>query len=170
MNQPLPDNSRRLGKWMMYATWVISIAMASYFFSNWQQYKHNPNQYLSSDLQHPVVLKQNAQGHYLASGMINDIAVVFLLDTGATDVSIGHKLASKIGLTATGEDRVSTANGVITVYPTLLDSISLGGLRAKNIEAHINPYAEDNTVLLGMSFLKHLTLVQQNNTLTLSAP
>ena len=170
MSQPLKDNSARAGKWMMYATWIIGMAMASYFFNNWQQQKHNPNQYLSNDTQHPVVLKQNSQGHYLASGMINDVAVVFLLDTGATDVSIGQQLAAKIGLKARGENRVLTANGVITVYPTLLNSISLGGLRANNIEAHINPYADDNTVLLGMSFLKHLTLIQRDNILTLSAP
>lgn len=170
MSQPIKDHSTLIGKWMMYAAWVIGMAMASYFFNNWQQQKHNPNQYLSSDTQQPVVLQQNTQGHYVATGMINDVAVVFLLDTGATDVSIGQKLASEIGLKAQGEQRVSTANGVITVYPTLLNSVSLGGLRASNIEAHINPYADDNIVLLGMSFLKHLTLVQRNNTLTLSPP
>ncbi len=170
MSQPVPDNSTRIGKWMMYATWIIGMAMASFFFNNWQQQKHNPNQYLSSATQHPVVLKQNNQGHYVATGMINDVAVVFLLDTGATHVSIPAQLATKIGLQSKGEQRVSTANGVITVYSTLLDSVSLGGLRANNIEASINPYANDNTVLLGMSFLKHLTLEQRNNTLTLSTP
>ncbi len=35
-----------------------------------------------------VTLKQDAQGHYFAKGVINGETVNFLLDTGATTISI----------------------------------------------------------------------------------
>ncbi|MEH6445432.1 MAG: retropepsin-like aspartic protease [Oceanospirillaceae bacterium] len=164
------DNVAVMGKWMMYLTWILGLALASYFFQNWIDHKRNPNQSLSSNSQQPVVLRQNSQGHYVASGMINDTPVVFLLDTGATSVVVGEELAAQLSLQRNGQTQVSTANGVINVSATQLKSVNLGGLTATNIAAYINPYADSSTVLLGMSFLKHLTLVQKNNTLTLSVP
>ena len=169
MSNQATDNSQKFGKWMMYLTWIIALALASYFFQNWIDYKRNPNASLSSNTDAPVILKQNSQGHYLATGTINQTPVVFLLDTGATSVVVSSELASQLNLLKEGKAQVSTANGVITVYRTTLDSVSLGSLNAKGIDAYINPHG-DNTVLLGMSFLKHLSLLQQDNTLTLSIP
>jgi aspartyl protease family protein len=167
-NQPI-DNSQKFGKWMMYLTWIIALALASYFFQNLINYKHNPNASLSNNSGKPVVLKQNSQGHYVATGTINHTPVLFLLDTGATSVVVSSELAKQLNLKPTGKAQVSTANGIITVQRTKLETVSLGSLSAQSIDAYINPYG-DNTVLLGMSFLKHLSLLQQNKTLTLSAP
>ena len=169
MKNKTTDSSQKFGKWMMHLTWIIALALASYFFQKSIDHKRNPNTFLSTNADVPVVLKQNSQGHYLATGMINDAAVVFLLDTGATSVVISSELADQLDLPRAGKAQVSTANGIITVQKTTLSSVSLGGLTAQNIDAFINPYG-DNTVLLGMSFLKHLSLLQQNKTLTLSLP
>ncbi len=166
-NRPVTGTTARV---MMYLTWIIGLALASYFFQIWIERKHNPNHFVSSNPDTSIVLQQNAQGHYVASGEINKVAVTFLLDTGATHVIISEDLASKLRLVAQGTTRVVTANGVISVYPTYLESISIGALEASNVKALINPFAVDSTVLLGMSFLKHLTLIQRDRTLTLSVP
>lgn len=155
---------------MMYLGWITLIGLATYLSNEWLENKNNPNRFLSKDHQQAVVLQQNGQGHYIASGMINNVEVVFLLDTGATNVVIGEKLAKKLLLKKQNKVRVSTANGVVSNYRTRLSSVSLGGLQANNIKALINPHASDDMVLLGMSFLKHLKLIQHQNTLTLSAP
>lgn len=168
--QRLKDNTKTYGKWMMHLTWVLALAMASYFFQSEIDRKRNPNQFLASDNQQAVTLQQNTKGHYVATGMINDVGVVFLLDTGATDVVVSEKLAQSLGLIKRGKIQVSTANGIISVQRTILDQISLGGLTATHIDALINPFMDDDTVLLGMSFLKHLTLLQQGSRLTLSRP
>ena len=97
------------------------------------------------------------------------IKVQFLLDTGATDVVIPQAQADKLNLTRGTAAQVVTANGIITVYPTTLNSLTLGGLTARNISGVINPYMDQATVLLGMSFLKNLSLVQYQGTLTLSS-
>ncbi len=170
MHKSPSDNSKSYGKWMMRLTWVLGLGMATFLFQGVLDKKYHPNQFLSRDSQQPVILQRNKQGHYIAPGSINDIAVVFLLDTGATDVVIGEKLALQLALVKNRTAQVATANGVVTVYPSLLKKVTLGGLTAHHVAAVINPHMDDSTVLLGMSFLKHLTLLQKGNTLTLTAP
>jgi len=54
------------------------------------------------------------------------------------------------------------------VYRTRLDSVQLGSVKLRDVRATILPsMAADAPVLLGMSFLKHLELVQRNGLLTL---
>jgi aspartyl protease family protein len=59
---------------------------------------------------------------------------------------------------------------MITAYQTTVDEIQLGPLRLGPIAASINPNDSSKSVLLGMSFLKHLDFSQQGNTLTLEYP
>ena len=59
---------------------------------------------------------------------------------------------------------------MITVYQTQLDSVQLGGITLKNIAANINPHMPDKIVLLGMSFMKHIEMIQRDGTLTLRVP
>jgi aspartyl protease family protein len=59
---------------------------------------------------------------------------------------------------------------VVQVYQTVLDSVQLGGIEMRNVQASINPYMPDDTVLLGMSFMKQLDMIQQQGTLTLKVP
>jgi len=82
--------------------------------------------------------------------------VRFLLDTGATDISVPGALANRLRLTPGKTSYASTANGTIKVYGTRLDSVALGGLSLANVSAHINPHMQGDTVLLGMSFLQHI--------------
>ena len=162
------DQTASYAKWMMHLTWIIALALASFFFQKAIDNKKNPNQFLSNDKNTPLVLKQNSKAHYLAYGEINGYRVTFLLDTGATNVTISEGIAQQLNLTKQGSALVSTANGNIQVHKTLLDTLKLGNITSTNVVAYINPYNEGDIVLLGMSFLKHLSLVQKNNTLTLS--
>jgi len=63
---------------------------------------------------------------------------------------------------------VETANGTLTGYAPGLRSVRLANIQQQDVQAIINPgmQAEDE-VLLGMSFLKHLELIQRGDTLTL---
>jgi aspartyl protease family protein len=62
---------------------------------------------------------------------------------------------------------VSTANGTIPVYITKIDSIQLGQIKFYNIRANINPYMDENYVLLGMSFLENLEITQSRGKMVL---
>jgi len=156
---------------MIFAMWILIIAGLTFFFNQWIQERNNPNRYIASSVEdglHEVVLQRNRAGHYVASGQINGQPVVFLVDTGASDVNIPQRIANRLGLEKGRPQYATTANGTITVYNTTLDSIGVGGLTLQNISASINPHMYTQEVLLGMSFLKHLELNQSGDALTLS--
>ncbi|MDX1823643.1 MAG: TIGR02281 family clan AA aspartic protease [Thiohalomonadales bacterium] len=164
------DQQRRMGKFMVGAMWLLLLGLLTLFFSDVLEKQFNPNQHIASvqrDGQEEIVLERNKYGHYVASGMINQQPVVFMLDTGATDISIPANVARRLGLEAGRPLTYQTANGPAVNYATQLDSVSLGNITLHNLPASINPNVEHDDVLLGMSFLKHLEFTQKGNTLTL---
>ncbi|TNF97565.1 MAG: TIGR02281 family clan AA aspartic protease [Gammaproteobacteria bacterium] len=174
MNNRDTKEQVRMGRYMILAAWVVALILLSLFFNNLLERQHNPNQTINTSLTdkgvHEVVLKRNRLGHYVARGAINGQPVNFLLDTGATVISIPEKQANKLGLRRGYASKVNTANGIITTYATRLDEVSIGKIRLSNVQAHINPHMKDHEILLGMSFLKKLELLQRGNTLTLRQP
>ncbi len=162
---------RRLGMKMTIAMWVVVLGLMTIFFQSWQEKQHNPNQDLSlnmgSDGVRELKLQRNRAGHYVASGTINDVSVVFLLDTGASDISVPSDLAQELGLKRGMSIMYQTANGAIQAYATRLAKVSLGGIVLRQVRASINPSMQGNEVLLGMSFLKHLEFTQRGDELTI---
>ncbi len=174
MDNQESSNTRGIGISMVVLAWVILLGLLVWWFNNYQESQRNPNQqinakYTSEGVQE-ITLKRNRYGHYVASGRINGKPVTFLLDTGASDVSIPNSLANKLGLKRGVSQTYNTANGQITAYTTRLDRISLGGIELKDIRASINPSTQGDEVLLGMSFLKNLDFTQRGDTLTIHSP
>jgi len=164
------EQQRRWGKFMVGAMWILLLGLLTLFFNDVLDKQHNPNQQIASvqsGAQQEIVLQRNKYGHYVASGMINQQPVVFMLDTGATDISIPEKVAKRLGLKRGRPVTYQTANGPAINYATELDSVSLGSITLYNLPASINPNVDHEDVLLGMSFLKHLEFSQKGNSLTL---
>lgn len=167
----MTDTLNKMSSLMRHLTWIIALVLLTIIFNNWVKHQYNPNSNLAiGQSNEPVVLERNRQGHYVATGLIEGEPVVFLLDTGATNISVPQPLAQRIGLDPGDKVRVGTANGSISVFRTELESVQLGGIEMRGVAAHINPFMEGNTVLLGMSFLKHLELRQTNGVLELRVP
>lgn len=162
---------KHMGYSMIIAMWALIFGLLAFLFQDVLEKQHNPNQqlngYVTDDAVHELVLQRNHYGHYVANGLINNQDVTFMLDTGATDVSIPAKVAQKIGLKPGVKMYYQTANGKVAVFATKIDRISIGNIELKNIRATINPNVEDMEILLGMSFLKQLEFTQRGNTLTI---
>jgi aspartyl protease family protein len=115
-----------------------------------------------------VVLQANRSGHYLAEGAINGRPIVFLVDTGATDVAISEKTARAMGLEFGPRMAVMTAAGRVAAWGTRLDRVRLGDLELENVRATITP-GLGKEALLGMSFLKHYSLRQEGDQLLIES-
>ena len=165
------QQQKKIGSLMLAAMWLGIFLILGIFFADILDRQNNPNQNLQTSLLEgdirELVLQRNRQGHYVADGSINGQAVVFMLDTGATDVSIPSEIAKKLQLKAGAGATYQTANGPVRVALTRLEQISLGALTLHDIRATINPGFKSQQILLGMSFLKHLEFTQRGNTLTL---
>ncbi|MDR0576108.1 MAG: TIGR02281 family clan AA aspartic protease [Candidatus Accumulibacter sp.] len=116
-----------------------------------------------------AVLTADAQGHFITTGYINGSSVRFIVDTGASAVSIGAGDARRIGLDPSRGTRGvnSTANGLIEVSRIKLDSVRVGDIVLNNVDASVSssdiPY-----VLLGMSFLNRMEMQRSGDTMTLT--
>ncbi len=115
-----------------------------------------------------VVLERHRSGHYLAEGEINGQSVIFLVDTGATDVALSEHMATELGLDFGPQVTVMTAAGPVRGWKTRLASVSIGSISLNNVGATITR-GPLNEVLLGMSFLKHFTLHQQGKQLIIAS-
>jgi len=168
---PPEDQNKKMGKGMIIIAWIIIFAMLVWFFGVLEKNKRNPNQNVSTQVsssgEKVVVLKSGSYGHYIATGKINNTKVTFLIDTGASYVSVPESVANKIGLNKGAEMRVSTANGTISVYATNLDEVSIGEIKLYDIKADINPYIDGDEILLGMSFLRDLSVTHEGDQLTI---
>jgi aspartyl protease family protein len=158
------------GKIFINISWILLLAGLGYLFQQMLDHNENPNQNplsLKTDTATEVVLTRNQQHHYVANGYINNFPVTFLVDTGATNVSIGADLAERIGLTRGYEGIAYTANGNTTTYATTLSSLNIGDIRFEKVRASITMGMRGDEVLLGMSALKDVELTHKNGKLTI---
>lgn len=170
MNPPDSDPQRRLGRGMIVAAWLLALGLLYVFFDDQLDRQHNPNRNLELSGTQDVtelVLRRNRMGHYVAPGAINGRPVTFLLDTGATVVSVPAHLGPTLGLVPGTRQRVMTANGEVIARATRIEELGLGPFRLREVRAHLNPGMSGDQVLLGMSVLRRLEFTQRGDTLTL---
>ncbi len=118
----------------------------------------------STEFQQIEVPHEGAQDHMLVKVRLNDrIDGLFLLDTGATYVTLSSELAGTLGLGLSEKNNVAVtlANGSsIAAQPVILDSMQTGDARVNGVIAMILPQSPHEGVdgLLGMSFLREFTI------------
>jgi len=118
-----------------------------------------------------VVLNANNYGHFQAVAEINGQQVEFMTDTGATYVALSYETAQKLGLAPQNlrfSGRSTTANGVARVASIEIDSIRIGEIAVKGVQAVVAEPGRMTQNLLGMSFIRQLSGFELNgSTLTM---
>lgn len=168
MSQQTPG--KRAGRVFMVLAWCAALFLATRFFGQWEVRQQNPNRVVSSEQGEgfiEVKLASNSQGHFVASGQINGQPVDFMLDTGATDVSIPAEMAERLKLEKGFGVTLSTANGRTQGYRTRIDRLQLGDIVLRNVRALVVPGLDGKQVLLGMSALNQLEFTQRGGTMLL---
>lgn len=170
----LGGTPKRLGRYMILAAWVLLLGLLTLMFNAWMQREANPNRVLavSEDAMgaKTIRLQRNRSGHYLAPGLINGVEVTFIVDTGATRVAVPVHLAEAAGLVKGVRGQSMTASGVADTWLTEVDRLRLGPFEMTSVPGVIIPSMPGDQVLLGMSFLKYLSLMQEGESLTISLP
>ncbi|HSV37089.1 MAG TPA: TIGR02281 family clan AA aspartic protease [Ramlibacter sp.] len=115
-----------------------------------------------------IVLTVDSGGHFFSQGAINGQAVRFMVDTGATAVSMGAPDAERLGINykAGQLGSSSTANGVITTWRVKLNSVRVGDVEVYEVDASVVPVGMP-FVLLGNSFLNRFQMKRENDQMVL---
>ena len=116
-----------------------------------------------------ATLTADARGHFVIDGQINGGAMRFLVDTGATAVSLSAADASRLGIDyRKGQPGLmGTANGTVAAYRVKLDTVRVGDIVVNNIDAAVIEGNEMPFALLGMSFLNRMEMKREGQTMVL---
>lgn len=112
------------------------------------------------------------QGVYLTRGLINGRGVQFLVDTGANVVAMSRPTADRLQIPYRQQGthtRVSTASEIKDAWSIILDTVTVGSITLRRVQANIIDTTHDQEVLLGMSFLGRLKMTQQRGIIVLEA-
>ena len=115
-----------------------------------------------------IMLSSGVGGHFTTIGTINGQTTQFLVDTGATNVSISQTEAERMNLRFRDGRRVmtQTANGSVPAHQLQLASVRVGDVEVRNVDAIVIP-GQMSHVLLGNSFLTRFQMRRDNDILTL---
>lgn len=95
-------------------------------------------------------------GHFRVAGSINGQSVRFMVDTGASMVSVTDELAAKAGLSGGTQAIFRTANGERQGRVVRADEVRVGPLAVGNVRVGTGYTGdEDDDALLGQAFLRH---------------
>ncbi len=115
-----------------------------------------------------VTLTADGRGHFVTGGIVNGASVRFLVDTGATMVSLGASDAARAGVDFRRGEPVMTmtANGPAQAFKTRISSLKIGEIAVADVEALVHAY-DMPIALLGMSFLNRMEMRRDGQTMTL---
>ena len=115
-----------------------------------------------------LIISRARDGHFYVTGAVNGEPVSFLVDTGASLVTVSEQLARKAGLSSGVETVFKTANGnmpgqIVAGVPVTVGPLNVSGVRvAVGLMGH-----EMGDALLGQSFLSQFEITLQKDEMTL---
>lgn len=108
-------------------------------------------------------------GMYNATGSINQRVTDFVVDTGATYVTISADKAKSLGIDFSKARKLmmNTANGKATAHIIRVKSIRVSGIELNDVETAVMHNMSSPKVLLGMSFLNKVEMTQKDGVMVL---
>ncbi len=105
-----------------------------------------------------IEIEISPNGHFFVQAQVNGVALEFMVDTGATNVTLSPADARALGF---DDDKLNfthrsrTAGGIVPTAPVVLKEMRIGLLSLPNVAARVNGEPMGIS-LLGMSFLRRL--------------
>lgn len=133
-----------------------------------KRYQYKKNSIRGTILTEEVRLTPAPNGNYMVNGRMNGKNVTFIVDTGASYIAMNKNLARALKINLGNQKvYVHTASGTETSYLVMIDTVSIGDIKMFNIPAVISNHDYPREPLLGMSFLKHVDMSQENGQMVL---
>ncbi|MDX1376491.1 MAG: retropepsin-like aspartic protease [Burkholderiales bacterium] len=116
-----------------------------------------------------IAIPVSRDGHYYLDGAINGVPLKFMIDTGATYVSVGADFARTAGLPKGVPGYFGTANGMVEGEIVRNQDVRADAFRVSGLSVAVTP-AMDEVGLLGQNFLRRFEISQSDGTLRLRLP
>jgi aspartyl protease family protein len=102
---------------------------------------------------------QASNGHFAVDARVDGRRIPFMIDTGASQITIRESDASRLGFHPKERDytiRLNTANGVGRAAQVDLHMVEVGDILVRDVPALVVPDNVLNVNLLGMTFLSRV--------------
>ncbi len=113
-----------------------------------------------------LTLKQNAGGHYATDGNIDGKSLNFVVDTGASVVSLPESLAHGAQIYCDDKINMNTANGISDACTAKIKKLQFGPFLINDVAAVIVPNLSQP--LLGMNVLQLFKISQDKGEMKIS--
>ncbi|MDV6343627.1 retropepsin-like aspartic protease [Nitrosomonas sp. Is37] len=143
--------------------WLTVFGIAYLFFENLQAPKIAVIQDGLADSE--VMISRSWDGHYYVQGEINGYPIDFMVDTGASMVSVSYELAREANLPAGRPASFSAAGGKFLGEIVSGQDIKVGGILVKGLSVGIG--MQGKVGLLGQNFLRRVEVVQSGDKMIL---
>ena len=117
-----------------------------------------------------ITIPRARDGHFYVPGQVANQPVVFLVDTGASLVTVSQALADAAGLGSGQPMRFHTANGVIDGRVVANVPVSIGGASISGVKVAVGLFGvRTEQALLGQSFLSKFRITLTRDAMLLQA-
>ncbi|WP_236024245.1 retropepsin-like aspartic protease family protein [Comamonas suwonensis] len=115
-----------------------------------------------------LVLIADSRGHFIDRGMINGKTMQYMVDTGASTIAIGRADAERLELPFLkgAPMLMRTANGTAQGWRIKLDSVKLGDIELRDVDAIVAPESMPY-VLLGNNLLAQFHMTRKGSEMVL---
>jgi aspartyl protease family protein len=115
-------------------------------------------------------VQTNDRGDLVADGEVNGKPIRFVVDTGATLITLSARDATRLGLDYQGGQKttIATASGEVIGYRLKLATVRVGEMSVHDVEAVIAESNNLSIALLGMSFLNRVNMKREGTVMTLT--
>jgi clan AA aspartic protease (TIGR02281 family) len=113
-----------------------------------------------------LVIDQQSNGHYFLEGEVNGTALTFVIDTGASVVSLPSSVARNAEIDCKKQVTMSTANGLANACTVVIPKLKMGSFLIEDVTAVIMPNLSEP--LLGMNVLQQFNIVQDHGQMRIS--
>jgi aspartyl protease family protein len=115
-----------------------------------------------------LVIIRSQDGHFYTMGTINGREAKFMVDTGASLVSVSEKFAQKAFIRGGVPTTFKTANGDRPGHVVDGVGVSIGAVSVTNIKVGVGlGLGDENAALLGQSFLSQFDITMTKNQMVL---
>lgn len=145
------------------AIWVSAFTVAYFAFEHYQRPAVG-----AATATGEVVIPRSRDGHFYVDGAINGHPLIFMVDTGATTVSVDMAFARNAGLPSGRPERFSTAGGMVIGEVVSGQTVEAGGIRIEGLRVAVGiQMGSGEPALLGANFLRHVEVVQSGDRMIL---
>jgi aspartyl protease family protein len=144
--------------WSLIGLIIIALYAYRFEFNNFKERISGEINPTSAQLnqQGQLIINISDDSHFYVKILINKKPILFMVDTGASDIVLNLQDAIKIGINPKNlifNRQFQTANGRVLGASIILKEVEISGIKFRDVKASVTQ-GEMGVNLLGMSFLR----------------